>query len=339
VDIAAGDDAVRRIAPHAARTARPEVEGGLGGFGAAFAIDPSAWRQPLLVSATDGVGTKLLVAQAAQQLDTIGIDLVAMCVNDIVVGGAEPLFFLDYIATGALDPAEVEIIVSGIADGCELAGCSLIGGETAELPGMYAPGSFDLAGFTVGIVERDEQLGAHRVTAGDALIGIASTGLHSNGYSLARRALLEGDDALALDAPFGERGRTLADALLEPTAIYVRELRELLAALPGAVHAAAHITGGGVIENVPRALPHDTVAHIDPSRWPTPPIFELIAERSALHARDAHRVFNMGIGMVLVVDAGAVDAVRTTLHRSGRDAWQVGMVTEDVGPPRVELMH
>jgi phosphoribosylformylglycinamidine cyclo-ligase len=314
VNIAAGDDAVRRIAPHAARTARPEVLGGLGGFGAAFALDPSRWREPVLVSATDGVGTKLLVAQATGRLDTVGIDLVAMCVNDIVTCGAEPLFFLDYVATGVLVPDEVEQLVAGIADGCVDAACALVGGETAELPGMYAPGSFDHAGFTVGIVERREQLGPHRVQAGDVLVGIASSGLHSNGYSLARRVLLE-ERGLALE--------DVADALLEPTKIYVRAIRSLLTD-GHELHAAAHITGGGLVENVPRVLPDGFEAQIDYGSWPMPEIFELVAADLSVH--DAHRTFNMGVGMVLVVARDAADHVIDALGELGEPAWRIGEV-------------
>jgi phosphoribosylformylglycinamidine cyclo-ligase len=322
VDIAAGDEAVRRIAPHAARTARPEVLGGLGGFGAAFALDPTRWREPVLVSATDGVGTKLLVAQDTDRLDTVGIDLVAMCVNDIVTCGAEPLFFLDYVATGVLVPEQVEQLVSGIADGCVQAGCALVGGETAELPGMYEPGAFDLAGFTVGMVERSEQLGAHRVQAGDVLVGIASSGLHSNGYSLARRVLLE-ERGFALDEVVPELGRTVGEELLEPTRIYVRAIRELLAAgLP--VHAAAHITGGGLVENVPRVLPEGLRADIAYGSWQRPAIFDLVARD--LDERDAHRTFNMGIGMVLVVAADGAGDVLAALEASGERAWRIGEV-------------
>jgi phosphoribosylformylglycinamidine cyclo-ligase len=322
VDIAAGDEAVRLIAPHAARTARPEVLGGLGGFGAAFALDPTRWREPVLVSATDGVGTKLLVAQATGRLDTVGVDLVAMCVNDIACCGAEPLWFLDYVAVGVLVPEQVEQLVSGIADGCVQAGCALVGGETAELPGMYAPGAFDLAGFTVGIVERGQQLGAHRVQAGDALVGIASSGLHSNGYSLARKVLLE-EQGHALEDLVPELGRTVADELLEPTRIYVRALRGLLdAGLP--VRAAAHITGGGLVENVPRVLPDELHAEIEYGSWERPAVFDLVAR--ALDERDAHRTFNMGIGMVLVVAAEAAEETCRMLGELGERAWRIGEV-------------
>ncbi|MCW2921007.1 MAG: phosphoribosylformylglycinamidine cyclo-ligase [Thermoleophilia bacterium] len=327
VDIAAGDEAVRRIAPHAARTTRPEVVGGLGGFGAAFALDPAKWRAPLLVSATDGVGTKLLVAQAVGRLDTVGIDLVAMCVNDIACCGAEPLFFLDYVATGALDPSQVEQLVAGIADGCVDAGCALVGGETAELPGMYAPGSFDLAGFTVGVVERDERLGPHNVEACDVLVGIASSGLHSNGYSLARRVLLE-LPGRTYDEFDGRLGRTLGEELLEPTRIYVRALRSLVdAGLP--VRAAAHITGGGLVENVPRVLPDGWGARIDTTSWERPAVFDALVTDGELDVHAAHRTFNMGIGMVLVVAADAADGVIDALTSAGERAWHIGAVTPD----------
>jgi phosphoribosylformylglycinamidine cyclo-ligase len=314
VDIAAGDEAVRRIAPHAARTTRPEVLDGLGGFGGAFALDPSRWRAPVLVSATDGVGTKLLVAQQAGRLDTVGIDLVAMCVNDVACCGAEPLFFLDYVATGRLVPDEVEQLVAGIADGCVMAGCALVGGETAELPGMYDPGAFDLAGFTVGIVERDERLGAHLVRPDDVLVGIASSGLHSNGYSLARTLLPEPEHV---------------DVLLEPTRIYVAALRRLLDRSLG-VHAAAHITGGGLVENVPRVLPVGMGACIDMTAWQRPEPFDLLVERGELSLVDAHRTFNMGIGMVLVVAAEDVDAVLDELAAAGEQAWRIGTLASAV---------
>jgi phosphoribosylformylglycinamidine cyclo-ligase len=298
------------------------VLGGLGGFGAACALDPTRWREPVLVSATDGVGTKLLVAQATGRLDTVGVDLVAMCVNDIACCGAEPLWFLDYVAVGVLVPEQVEQLVSGIADGCVQAGCALVGGETAELPGMYAPGAFDLAGFTVGIVERGQQLGAHRVQAGDVLVGIASSGLHSNGYSLARKVLLE-EQGHALEDLVPELGRTVADELLEPTRIYVRALRGLLdAGLP--VRAAAHITGGGLVENVPRVLPDELHAEIEYGSWERPAVFDLVAR--ALDERDAHRTFNMGIGMVLVVAAEAAEETCRMLGELGERAWRIGEV-------------
>jgi phosphoribosylformylglycinamidine cyclo-ligase len=320
VSIDAGDEAVRLIAPHAERTRRPEVVGGLGGFGAAFALDPSRWRAPLLVSATDGVGTKLLVAQLAGRFDTVGIDLVAMCVNDIVCSGAEPLWFLDYIATGLLDPVQVEQLVAGIADGCLEAGCALVGGETAELPGMYDPGAFDLAGFAVGIVESDERIGAHRVQLDDVLVGIASSGLHSNGYSLARLLLPEPEHV---------------DVLLEPTRIYVPALRALRAA-GIELHAAAHITGGGLVENVPRVLPDGIGARIDTGRWHRPAVFDLLVERGELSARDAHRTLNMGVGMVLVVAASDVPATIDSLVRAGDQAWEIGRV--DAAVEGVELV-
>lgn len=320
VDIAAGDETVRRIAPHAARTTRPEVVGGLGGFGAAFALDPARWRAPLLVSATDGVGTKLLVAQQSGRLDTVGIDLVAMCVNDIACSGAEPLWFLDYVATGVLDPAAVEQLVSGIADGCVEAGCALVGGETAELPGMYEPGAFDLAGFAVGIVERDEQLGAHRVGAGDVLVGIASSGLHSNGYSLARRLL---------DEP------RHVEVLLRPTRIYVRALRALRDA-GLSVHAAAHITGGGIVENLPRVLPDGCGAVVEVDSWERPAEFDELVERGGLDRHAAHRTFNMGIGMVLAVPAESVERTLAVLGEQGDRAWLVGTV--EAGVAGVDLV-
>jgi phosphoribosylformylglycinamidine cyclo-ligase len=259
------------------------------------------------------------------RLDTVGIDLVAMCVNDIACCGAEPLFFLDYVATGTLDPREVEQLVSGIADGCVDAGCALVGGETAELPGMYAPGSFDLAGFTVGVVERDDRLGPHLFEDGDVIVGIASSGLHSNGYSLARRVLVD-TPGRALDEHDARFGRTLGEELLEPTRIYVRALQALRdAELP--VRAAAHITGGGLVENLPRVLPDGWGARIDTTSWERPAVFDALVADGALDAHAAHRTFNMGIGMALVVAGAAADDVIATLADVGERAWLIGAVT------------
>jgi phosphoribosylformylglycinamidine cyclo-ligase len=306
VDIDAGDALVERIAPLARSTNRPGVIGGLGGFGALFSLMAAGrWRDPVLVSGTDGVGTKLLVAQKLGRHDTIGIDLVAMCVNDIAVAGAEPLFFLDYFATGKLGVDEAADVVSGIAEGCRRAGCALIGGETAEMPGMYAPGHYDLAGFAVGAVERAEILDGASVQAGDALVGIPSTGLHSNGYSLVRRLLLEGESALPLDRDPGGLGRSLGDELLVPTQIYVRTIRELRPRL----RAAAHITGGGLPGNVPRVVPRGLHAVFERGSWPVPPIFGLLQKLGGLSEHEMLRTFNCGLGLVLAVRAADADAV------------------------------
>jgi phosphoribosylformylglycinamidine cyclo-ligase len=318
VDIEAADRLVDRIKPLAASTHRPGVLGGIGGFGGLFAL-PAGYRQPVLVSGTDGVGTKLLVAQAQGRHRTIGVDLVAMCVNDIVVLGAEPLFFLDYFATGALDPDEGEAIVAGIADGCRLAGCALLGGETAEMPGMYAPGHYDLAGFAVGVVERDAIPDPTRIRPGDVLLGLPSSGLHSNGYSLVRKLTHD------LDASQEHGlGRPLADVLIAPTRIYVPDLLPLFRA--GLLKGAAHITGGGLPGNVPRMLPDGVGARLDRGSWPVPPIFRLLAERGGLDEGDLLETFNLGLGMVVAVDPNHVDEV---LART--DALRVGRVVEGDG--------
>ena len=328
VDIAAGDDAVRRIAQHAHRTRRPGVLDTLGGFGAAFAPDLSAYPEPILVSATDGVGTKLLVAQAAERLHSIGIDLVAMCVNDVITTGAQPLFFLDYIATGSLDPSAIETIVSGIADGCIKAGCALVGGETAEMPGMYAPGAFDVAGFTVGMVNRPNQI-RNEAPAGSVLVGIASSGVHSNGYSLVRALVpAENHEELHRDVP-ALRGQTLADALLEPTRIYVSAVLDICSRFD--ILGAAHITGGGLIENVPRMLAEGCGARIDAAAWKRPAIFDMLTSLGDLDTHTAHRVFNMGIGFVVAVADDDADGVIAACAAHGDAAWVIGTVSETPG--------
>ena len=298
VDIDAGEAVVDGIREAVASTRRPEVLGGLGGFGGLFAL--ARYRQPVLVSGTDGVGTKLLVAQRVGQHSSIGVDLVAMCVNDIAVSGAEPLFFLDYFATGKLEPEVTVEVVRGIAEGCRQAGCALVGGETAEMPGMYGPGHYDLAGFSVGVVERDEMLTGADIQAGDLLLGLASSGLHSNGYSLVRRIV----DDLDWDLEHG-LGAPLAEVLLTPTRIYVREMLALRARVKGWVH----ITGGGFYENIPRILPSGLGASVRRGSWPVPPIFELLARQGGLAERDLYRTFNMGLGMVAVASPGNAQAV------------------------------
>ncbi len=334
VDIEAGDLAVKRIASIVASTARPEVLEGIGGFGGSFAPDLSKISSPVLVASTDGVGTKLVVAQAVRRFETIGIDLVAMCVDDLVCVGAEPLFLLDYIATGRLDPDDIEVIVSGIADGCRRAGCALLGGEIAEHPGEIPAGKFDVAGFAVGIVDREKRLGPDRVRPGDVLIGLGSPGLRSNGYSLARKVLLDGA-RLPLDAPaWPGAGHSLADELLVPSVIYAPAV--LAATATGAVHAAAHITGGGLAGNLVRALPDGSTAVVDRSTWVEPKIFGEIRRLGPVEDDEMDRVFNLGIGMVLVVAAGEVDvvlsAVRPALGDSGR-GW-AGVIGEVVSGDR-----
>ncbi|SFJ45518.1 phosphoribosylformylglycinamidine cyclo-ligase [Thermoflavimicrobium dichotomicum] len=321
VDIDAGNEAVERIRAHVQRTYRSEVMGELGGFGGLFAL--KNYRQPILVSATDGVGTKLKVAFALNRHDTIGIDCVAMCVNDIVVQGAEPLFFLDYLATGKLQPEQVEMIVKGVADGCEQAGCALIGGETAEMPGMYAAGEYDIAGFCVGVVEREHLLPSATIEEGDVLIGLASNGLHSNGFSLARKVLLD-DRTSDWDEKVPGSEQTLAEALLMPTRIYVRPFLELMKRFT--VKGGAHITGGGLVENVPRMLPQGLQAEIDPTVWEIPAIFRWIAELGRIPAADMYRTFNMGIGMVLIVPKSEADEVVKAATEMGETAYIIGQV-------------
>ncbi|MHB8417993.1 MAG: phosphoribosylformylglycinamidine cyclo-ligase [Myxococcales bacterium] len=325
VDIDEGDRLVELIKPHAASTHRPGVLGGLGGFGGLFALAPGRFREPVLVAGTDGVGTKLKVAFAAGRHATVGIDLVAMSVNDVCVTGAEPLFFLDYYATSKLRAEEAAAVVAGIAEGCRQAGCALLGGETAELPGFYAAGEYDLAGFAVGVVERAEIIDGSQVAPGDCVIGVASTGLHSNGYSLARRVLLEGGSGLALAAAPPELGGlTLGSVLLEPTRIYARAIAALRQAVP--VRALAHVTGGGLPGNLPRVLPAGTRAELHRDRWLEPPIFGLIRRRGDIEEAEMARTFNLGIGLCAVVPhpsaAGALDA----LAAMGQPAFRIGEI-------------
>ncbi|MFC7440752.1 phosphoribosylformylglycinamidine cyclo-ligase [Laceyella putida] len=321
VDIDAGNETVDRIKKHVARTMREEVLGGLGGFGGLFALKP--YKEPVLVAATDGVGTKLKVAFALDRHDSIGIDCVAMCVNDLVVQGAEPLFFLDYLATGKLAPAQAEAVVKGIADGCVEAGCALIGGETAEMPGMYAAGEYDVAGFCVGVVERSRLLTGETIQPGDALIGLASNGLHSNGYSLARKVLLdEGRYPFERKVPGTEQ--TLGEAMLAPTRIYVKTFLALMERFQ--VKAGAHITGGGLTENVPRMLPEGCQALIDKSTWDVPAIFRWIGEAGQVPEEDMFRTFNMGIGMVVAVPAAEAEAAVQVAEELGEQATVIGRV-------------
>jgi phosphoribosylformylglycinamidine cyclo-ligase len=319
VDIDAGDALVEAIKPFARKTLRPEVLAGIGGFGALSRI-PKRYRQPVLVSGTDGVGTKLKLAFRLKRHGTVGIDLVAMSVNDILVQGAEPLFFLDYFACGKLDVAVATEVVRGIARGCKLAGCSLIGGETAEMPGMYAEGEYDLAGFAVGVVEKSAIIDGSRIRPGDAVLGLASSGAHSNGYSLVRRILEESGADPAADF----HGRPLGEVLLAPTRIYVKPLLALMRRLT--VKGLAHITGGGLVENVPRVLPGAVKAVIDRAAWPVPPLFRWLQEQGNVADDEMLRVFNCGIGMALVV--AEADAARAlgALRKAGETAWRIGRV-------------
>ncbi len=319
VDIAAGNALVRAIAPLVRATRRPGADAEIGGFGGLFDLKAAGFTDPLLVAATDGVGTKLRLAIETGNHDTIGQDLVAMCVNDLVVQGAEPLFFLDYFATGKLEPQVAQAVVAGIARACAAAGCALIGGETAEMPGMYAAGDYDLGGFAVGAVERSQLLTGDRVAAGDVLLGLASSGAHSNGYSLIRR-LVEGED-LAAPSPFAA-DTSLGEALLTPTRLYIKPLLPLI----GRLHALAHITGGGLLENVPRVLPAGYRAIIDAAAWPLPPLFAWLQQRGHMQPAELARTFNCGIGMVLVVAPDEADAVTAALQATGDAVHRIGHI-------------
>ncbi|MBI3897793.1 MAG: phosphoribosylformylglycinamidine cyclo-ligase [Gammaproteobacteria bacterium] len=332
VDIDAGDALVDAIKPIAARTQRPGVLAGIGGFGALFQIPPGTYREPVLVSSTDGVGTKLKLAIELNQHDTIGIDLVAMCVNDVVVQGGEPLFFLDYFATGKLDNRVASRVIAGIGEGCRQAGAALIGGETAEMPGMYTAADYDLAGFCVGVVERDKIIDGSLVKPGDVIIGLAATGAHSNGYSLVRRVV---EHCYAqLDQPFD--GRTLGEALLTPTRIYVKSVLELIRAVP--VHACAHITGGGIPGNLPRVLPNDTRAVIDARNWQRPAIFDWLQKGGNIDDNEMYRTFNCGLGMMIVVDAAHADIAIKVLTNAGETVFRVGHIEPGTGEPEVVIL-
>ncbi|MDC3953629.1 phosphoribosylformylglycinamidine cyclo-ligase [Polyangium jinanense] len=326
VDIDRGDALVERIKKLARPTRIPEVVADVGGFAGLCAL-PSGLVDPILVSGTDGVGTKLKVAFAANVHDTVGQDLVAMCVNDVITVGARPLFFLDYFATGTLELDVGEAVVRGIAEGCKLAGCALLGGETAELPGMYAPGEYDLAGFAVGVVERAKMLDGTKARAGDVVLGVASSGLHSNGYSLARKVLFE-RMGLGIHDQVPGLGRTAAEALLVPTRIYARAVRELLAALPEAVRGLSHITGGGLPGNLPRVLPEGLGARLDLSAYERPAIFRVIAEQGPVEEAEMRRTFNLGVGLVVVVAPEAEAAALGALRGAGEQAFRLGEVIE-----------
>jgi phosphoribosylformylglycinamidine cyclo-ligase len=328
VDIDAGAALVDAIKPLARATARVGADAGLGGFGALFDLKAAGYKDPILVSSTDGVGTKLKIAISAGKHDTIGIDLVAMSVNDLVVQGAEPLFFLDYFATGKLDVATGRDIVSGIAEGCRQAGCALIGGETAEMPGMYAGKDYDLAGFAVGAAERGQILTGADVAAGDLVLGLASSGVHSNGYSLVRRIVEKADLSYEDDAPF-QPGTKLGDALLTPTRIYVKPV--LAAVRAGAVKALAHITGGGLTDNIPRVLPEGLGVALDATAWPLLPVFRWMAESAAISDDDLARTFNCGIGMVVIVAPDKADDAMRILGDAGESVYRIGEVQPAIG--------
>ena len=328
VDIDAGADLVDAIKPLAASTARTGVASDLGGFGAVFDLGATGYSDPVLVSATDGVGTKLMIAIAAGKHDTVGIDLVAMSVNDLVVQGAEPLFFLDYMALGKLDVATGKKVVAGIADGCRQSGCALIGGETAEMPGMYAKDDYDLAGFAVGAVERDALLNGADIAPGDVVLGLASSGLHSNGFSLVRRIVEREELDYSAPAPFDPQS-TLGEALLVPTRIYVKSCLAALA--EGGLKALAHITGGGFSENIPRVLPHGTAARIDVSVWPLPDVFAWLAKAGGVTPEEMARTFNCGIGMVAVVAAEKADELTQVFEQGGEKVFRLGEIIEADG--------
>ncbi|MCV6588470.1 MAG: phosphoribosylformylglycinamidine cyclo-ligase [Marinobacterium sp.] len=331
VDIDAGNALVERIKGVAKRTARPEVMGGLGGFGALCRI-PQGYKNPILVTGTDGVGTKLALAKDLNKHDTIGIDLVAMCVNDLVVAGAEPLQFLDYYATGSLNVDMAADVVAGIGTGCELAGAALVGGETAEMPGMYDGDEYDLAGFCVGIVEEDEIIDGSAVKTGDTLIGLASSGPHSNGYSLIRKII----EVKGADLTQELDGRPLGEALLEPTRIYVKSLLKLIK--ESQVNALSHITGGGLLENIPRVLPDNAKAVIDINSWQMPAVFNWLQEQGNVDGREMYRTFNCGVGMIIAVPADKADEALKMLAESGEDAWVIGQIEAAAeGEEQVEL--
>ncbi len=333
VDIAAGEEAVRRITEKVRTTLRPEVIGDIGGFGGLFSFAQHRYRRPVLVSSTDGVGTKALVANAVGRFDTIGIDLVAMCVDDLVCQGAEPLFFLDYIAVGHLDPDQIADLVEGVAEGCRQAGCALIGGEMAEHPGAMEPGDFDLVGFAVGVVERDQMIGADKVNRGDALIGLESPGLRSNGYSLARRVLLENAGRSLDDPAFEGAKHSLAEELLEPSVIYAPAIGDLLRTVE--VSAVAHITGGGLPGNLNRVLPDNLDAVVDTTTWESPRIFDEIQRAGGISDAEMAKVFNLGVGMVAVVPEDEAYRAIDVLRARGVRATEIGRVTK--GDGRVRL--
>lgn len=334
VDIDAGNALVQAIKPIAKATTRPEVPSSLGGFGALFELDMAKYKNPILVSGTDGVGTKLRLAIDSGKHDQVGIDLVAMCVNDLIVQGAEPLFFLDYYATGKLDLAVATDVVKGIGEGCLQSGCALIGGETAEMPGMYPKGDYDLAGFCVGIVEKADLIDGTKVKAGDVMLGLASTGPHSNGYSLIRKVLEVSNADLQMDID----GQPLIDALMAPTKIYVKSLLELMKSVD--IHAVSHITGGGLLENLPRVMPDNTMANIDTNSWNRPAVFDWIQANGNVEYEEMHRTLNCGIGLVIVVDASEQDKAIEILTNAGETVSVIGQIeASNQAEPTVKLVQ
>lgn len=328
VNLEAGYESVERIKRHIARTNRPGVFAGVGGFGGMFDLSELNYKKPMLVSGTDGVGTKLLVAIEASVYDTVGIDVVAMCVNDVIVQGAEPLYFLDYIAVGKNDPAQIEAIVAGVAQGCYQAGAALVGGETAEMPDMYSEGHYDLAGFTVGALEKDDLITGEDVKAGDVIIGLPSSGIHSNGFSLVRKVLFK-DNNIALDTPVEALGKTVGEAVLEPTRIYVKSVLEVAKAVT--VHGMSHITGGGFDENLPRAYRAGLRAVIDTTSFPVPPIFDYLKELGHLDKREMYNVFNMGIGFAIIVSKNDEARTLEVLKVAGEKPYVIGHIEAGEG--------
>lgn len=336
VDIEAGNTFVKMIKPLVKATSRPEVIADIGGFGGLFSLNTSKYKNPVLVSGTDGVGTKLKLAFMAERHDTIGIDLVAMCVNDIVVQGAEPLFFLDYLATGKLDPAKGAEVIKGVSEGCVQAGCALIGGETAEMPGFYASGEYDIAGFAVGVVDRDNIIDGSTITVGNRLIGLTSSGLHSNGFSLARKVIFE-RMGLGINDPLPGLGKSVAEELLTPTRIYVKSILNLLRDFP--INGIAHITGGGLVENVPRILPNGCKALINGKSWEVPAVFRMLQDAGNITDNELFRTFNCGIGMVLAVPESEAEEILIRLSGLNETAYVIGEVVKcDVGKECVELI-
>jgi phosphoribosylformylglycinamidine cyclo-ligase len=336
VDIDAGDEFVDRIKPLVRSTFRPEVLADLGGFGGLFRLQANKYEDPVLVSGTDGVGTKLKIAFLMDRHDTVGIDLVAMCVNDIAVSGAEPLFFLDYFATGKLAVPKAHQVVSGIAEGCRQAGCALIGGETAEMPSFYSDGEYDLAGFAVGVVDRPKIIDGKSIKPGDAIIGVASSGLHSNGYSLARRVLFD-KAKLTVNSRLPELDRSLGEVLLTPTRIYAKQILALIQEFP--IKGIAHITGGGITENLPRVFPDGVRARINRKAWTVPPLFHALSQLGQVDREEMYRVFNMGIGLILIVPDQAADTVMARATALGDQAYRIGeIIAGQAEDPQVEYV-
>lgn len=336
VDIDAGDEFVDRIKPLVRSTFRPEVLTDLGSFGGLFGLQAGKYKEPVLVSGTDGVGTKLTIAFMMDKHDTVGIDLVAMCVNDIAVSGAEPLFFLDYFSTGKLSVSKAQEVVAGIAEGCRQAGCALIGGETAEMPSFYPNGEYDLAGFAVGAVDRPKIIDGRHIVPGDAVIGLASTGLHSNGYSLARRVLFE-QAKLTVASRLSELDEAIGEVLLTPTRIYAKQILALVEHFP--IKGIAHITGGGITENLPRVLPQGVRAKIARTAWSVPPIFDVMRRLGRVDREEMYRVFNMGIGLILVVPPDSLSGVLAHAAALGDRGWQIGEIVSSTGEePEVEYV-